>query len=102
MVLAAYRGDGQGDGECCAGAGSSTGYRDGSAVGFDERFGDGEPDTGAAVLAVAGGVCPVEPFEHSGDVLGGDPFSGVGDSDFYLVAVTKTVKVYRPAGRCVP
>lgn len=41
--------------------------------GFDERFGDGEPYTGAAMLAVAGGVCPVEPFEHSGDVLGGDP-----------------------------
>lgn len=54
------------------------------------------------MLADAGGVCPVEPFEHSGDVLGGDPFSGVGDDDSYLVAVTKTVKVYRPAGRCVP
>ncbi len=46
------------------------------------------------MLAVAGGVCPVEPFKHAGEVLGGDSFSGVGDGDSHMVAVATAAKVY--------
>ena len=45
---------------------------------LDDGSRDREPDAGAAVLARARGVGPVEAFEEAGQVLGGDPDAGVG------------------------
>lgn len=57
-------GRGQGDGEGGAVPGSVAGHGDRPSVSLDECFDDGEPDTRAAVTAVAAPVDPVEALEH--------------------------------------
>lgn len=60
-----------------------------AVVCFDECFGDGEPDPGATMLAVAGGVDPVEAIKQPGKVLGGYAVPGVGDGDDQFVVVVE-------------
>lgn len=52
-----------------------------SAVGLGQSLGDGQPDPGATMVAVAGGVAAVEAFEEVGQLLGADAVAGVGDTD---------------------
>ena len=63
--------------EGAAGSVSLTVRLDLAAVGLDECFGDREADAGAAVLAVAGGVDPVEAIKQPGQVLRGHAIAGV-------------------------
>lgn len=56
----------------------------------------------AAVLAVAGGVGAVEPFEYPGDAFGSDSLAIVGDGDRQPVAVADTAEFDRTARWSVP
>ncbi len=51
-------------------------------MGFHERAADRQPDSGAAAVAIARAVDPVEPVEDVLQVLGGyPPLAGVGDGE---------------------
>ena len=60
-----------------------------AVVCFDECFGDREADAGATMLAVAGGVDPVEAIKQPGKVLRGYAVAGVGDGDDEFVVVVE-------------
>src|SRR5262245_48696556 len=79
--------DWQGNGEGAAGSKAAAGNGDMTAVGFDERLCDGQSDAGAAMIAVAGGVRPVEAFEYMGQVVDGDTFAGIADGDHELFRI---------------
>ena len=52
-----------------------------AAVGFGERFGDGESDAGAALVGLPGGVAAVEALEDVRELFVGHALAGVGDAD---------------------
>src|SRR5215211_1337823 len=59
-----------------------------SAMGADDRLGDGEPETCPASGAGAGAVRAIEALEDVGQVLGTDPFAGVADPKAGLLGKT--------------
>src|SRR4051812_30577489 len=60
---------------------------DGAVHGLDQVLDDRESEAGAAAIARASGVYPIEALEDTGRVLGRDPRSAVLDRDPHLVAV---------------
>ncbi len=83
-------------------AGSVAEGVDGPAVGFNDRLGDRQADAGAAAVAVASGVCPVEAFKHVAQVRGVDPFAGVADYDLGVADHLSCGDRDRALGRSVP
>ena len=60
-------------------------YRHIAAVSLGDVFDDGQAQAGAAELATARLVHPVEPFEQPGEVFFGDAHALVGESDLDLI-----------------
>jgi hypothetical protein len=56
-----------------------------ATVGVDEGLGDRQPDAGPAVLAIAGGVGPIEAIEQPRKMVARHPGAGVRDRDHQFV-----------------
>ena len=65
---------------------------DGAAVGVDDRAGDGQAETGFAVL-LTGFITAVEAVEDVGQVCGGDAGAGVGYGEQDILALLNRVRV---------
>src|SRR5260370_28865850 len=54
---------------------------DAAAMNFDEMFGDGEAQAGAADFAGTGNINSVETLENAGLIGPGNAYAGVGDGE---------------------
>ena len=72
---------GKTDGEDRSGTGARRGGGESAAVGLDQCLGDGQTDTGPAVVPAAGGIPPVEAFEDVSELARWDALAVIGDVD---------------------
>src|SRR5437879_4593757 len=74
---------------------------DAAAMNFDEMFGDGQAQAGAADFAGTGNVNSVETLENARLIGPGDAYAGVGDGEGHFGAVHRRADHDLAAGRSV-
>ena len=72
-----------------------------AAVGLGDMFDDGQPQAGAAELAAARLVHPVEPFEQTGEMLFGDAHALVLEADLDFIVHGQRLDLDGAFGRAV-
>ena len=80
-LLTVGRGQREAEGKHRSATGSGGGSGESAAVGLDQCLGDGQADTGPAVVPAAGGIPPVEAFEDVSELARWDALAVIGDVD---------------------
>ena len=80
-LLTVGRGQREAEGKHRSATGSGGGGGECAAVGLDLCLGDGQTDTGPAVVPTAGGTPPVEAFEDVSELARWDALAVIGDVD---------------------
>ena len=80
-LLTAGRGQREAEGKHRSATGSGGGGGESAAVRLDQCLGDGQADTGPAVVPAAGGIPPVEAFEDVSELARWDALAVIGDVD---------------------
>ena len=80
-LLTVGRGQREAEGKHRSATGSGGGGGESAAVGLDQCLGDGQTDTGPAVVPAAGGIPPVEAFEDVSELARWDALAVIGDVD---------------------
>ena len=79
--LTVWRGQREAEGKHRSATGSGGGGGESAAVGLDQCLGDGQTDTGPAVVPTAGSTPPVEAFEDVSELARWDALAVIGDVD---------------------
>ena len=80
-LLTVGRGQREEEGKHRSATGSGGGSGESTAVGLDQCLGDGQTDTGPAVVPATGGIPPVEAFEDVSELARWDALAVIGDVD---------------------